>query len=105
MLRRSVSPSAAGERALLMEIQTTKDAIEFYNGKIEELGTNLKDLEGIIQGKSNNLRVVEEGRHTPPMLVLFYLRAVVADRRCLQFYGKRFSVVVAVVIAEDQLAS
>ncbi|KAI9766094.1 MAG: subunit of tubulin prefoldin [Geoglossum simile] len=40
--------------------KTTKDALQFYNGKIEELGTNLKDLESIIQGKSSNLRVVEE---------------------------------------------
>lgn len=31
---------------------------------MEELGTNLKDLEAIVQGKSNNLRVVEDGtRH------------------------------------------
>jgi hypothetical protein len=28
---------------------------------VEELGTNLKDLEAIVQGKSNNLRVVEDG--------------------------------------------
>ncbi|KAI9864925.1 MAG: subunit of tubulin prefoldin [Trichoglossum hirsutum] len=40
--------------------KNTKDAIQFYNGKIEELGTNLKDLESIIQGKSSNLRVVED---------------------------------------------
>lgn len=35
--------------------------MEFYNGKIEELASNLKDLESIVQGKSNNLRVVEDG--------------------------------------------
>jgi prefoldin alpha subunit len=29
---------------------------------VEELGANLKDLESIVQGKSNNLRVVEDGR-------------------------------------------
>ena len=28
---------------------------------MEELGANLKDLESIVQGKSNNLRVVEDG--------------------------------------------
>ena len=28
---------------------------------MEELGTNLKDLEAIVQGKSNNLRIVEDG--------------------------------------------
>ncbi|MCJ1243697.1 subunit of tubulin prefoldin [Trapelia coarctata] len=40
--------------------QTTKDAAIFYNAKIEDLGWNLKDLEAIVQGKSNNLRVVED---------------------------------------------
>jgi len=40
--------------------KSTKDAAEFYNGKVTELGTNLKRLESIVQGKSNNLRVVEE---------------------------------------------
>ena len=41
--------------------QGTKDAIKFYENKIGELGANLKDLESIVQGKSNNLRVVEDG--------------------------------------------
>lgn len=36
------------------------DAQEFYAKKIEELGKNIKDLEGIVNGKANNLRVVEE---------------------------------------------
>ena len=35
----------------------------FYNAKIEDLEKNLKDLESIVQGKSNNLQVVEEGRY------------------------------------------
>ena len=39
----------------------------FYNGKIEELSSNLKDLEGIVQGKSNNLRVVEDGMAARPI--------------------------------------
>ena len=43
-------------------IQSTKDATKFYEGKVEELGTNLKDLEKIVQGKSNNLQVVEDGK-------------------------------------------
>lgn len=42
--------------------QSTKDATKFYEAKVEELGANLKDLESIVQGKSNNLRVVEDGR-------------------------------------------
>ncbi|KAH0545002.1 hypothetical protein FGG08_000928 [Glutinoglossum americanum] len=43
-----------------MPSQNTKDATQFYNTKIEDLATSLKDLEAIIQGKSNNLRVVED---------------------------------------------
>jgi hypothetical protein len=33
---------------------------------VEELGTNLKDLEAIVQGKSTNLRVVEDGNAAFP---------------------------------------
>ena len=40
--------------------KSTKDADVFYNGKIEELGKNIKDLENITNGKANNLRMVEE---------------------------------------------
>ncbi|KAI9732507.1 MAG: subunit of tubulin prefoldin [Claussenomyces sp. TS43310] len=40
--------------------KSTEDAIIFYNDKLGELGTNLKDLEMIVQGKSNNLRVIED---------------------------------------------
>ena len=41
--------------------KTTEDAKVFYQAKIKELTQNLKDLEGILQGKANNLRMVEEG--------------------------------------------
>lgn len=34
----------------------------FYNEKVDELGANLKNLESIMQGKSNSLRVVEDGK-------------------------------------------
>lgn len=37
------------------------DAEKFYQGKIGGIEENLKNLEGIMQGKSGNLRVVEEG--------------------------------------------
>lgn len=40
--------------------KTTDDAIGFYEGKVKELTTNTKNLEGILEGKSNSLRVVEE---------------------------------------------
>lgn len=45
-----------------MGSQTTKDATKFYEAKVKDLETNLKDLESIVQGKSNNLRVVEDGK-------------------------------------------
>jgi prefoldin alpha subunit len=40
--------------------KSTDDAQKFYTSKIEELGKNIKDLENIVNGKANNLRVVEE---------------------------------------------
>lgn len=40
--------------------KTTDDAVKFYKAKIEELGKNIKDLENIVNGKANNLRLVEE---------------------------------------------
>lgn len=57
----------ADEQHVLVDIgtgfyveKTTGDAQKFYNGKIEELGKNIKDLENIVNGKANNLRMVEE---------------------------------------------
>lgn len=57
----------ADEQNVLVDIgtgfyveKTTSDAEKFYNGKIEELGKNIKDLENIVNGKANNLRLVEE---------------------------------------------
>lgn len=40
--------------------KSVADAQSFYAKKIEELGKNIKDLENIVNGKANNLRVVEE---------------------------------------------
>lgn len=40
--------------------KTTDDAITFYNGKIEELTGNIKELENVVNGKANNLRMIEE---------------------------------------------
>ena len=42
--------------------QTTSDATKFYTKKVEDLGKNLNYLEKVVQGKSENLRVVEEGK-------------------------------------------
>ncbi|KAL2269746.1 hypothetical protein VTJ83DRAFT_1930 [Remersonia thermophila] len=38
----------------------TASAAEFYESKIKELASNIQGLEGIVQAKTNNLRVVEE---------------------------------------------
>ncbi|KAI1265276.1 putative prefoldin subunit 5 [Xylariaceae sp. FL1019] len=37
-----------------------QSAAEFYNHKMQEVGANIKDLEGIVQAKTNNLRVIEQ---------------------------------------------
>ncbi|KAI1806477.1 Prefoldin alpha subunit [Daldinia bambusicola] len=37
-----------------------KSAANFYENKVGELGASIKDLEAIVQGKTNNVRVVEE---------------------------------------------
>ncbi|KAK4035271.1 Prefoldin [Parachaetomium inaequale] len=38
----------------------TKSASDFYEAKVKELAGNIQGLEGIVQAKTNNLRVVEE---------------------------------------------
>ncbi|CAD6506276.1 BgTH12-07203 [Blumeria graminis f. sp. triticale] len=40
--------------------KTVTEADKFYENKINELASNLKDLEAIVQGKSNSLRAVED---------------------------------------------
>ena len=54
----------------VLKIQTKPKATEFYNGKVEELGTNLQDLGKAVQGKSQNLKVVEEREWNAPSLLL-----------------------------------
>jgi prefoldin alpha subunit len=39
-----------------------KSAADFYEDKVKVLEVNIKDLEAIVQGKGNNLRMVEEGK-------------------------------------------
>jgi prefoldin alpha subunit len=39
-----------------------KSAARFYESKASDLGGNIKELESIIQGKNNNVRLVEEGQ-------------------------------------------
>ena len=40
--------------------KTTDDAITFYTGKVDELAGNIKELENVVNGKANNLRMIEE---------------------------------------------
>ncbi|KAK8139910.1 hypothetical protein PG984_001033 [Apiospora sp. TS-2023a] len=37
-----------------------KSAAQFYEDKTTEIGANVKDLDSIIQGKTNNVRMIEE---------------------------------------------
>jgi len=46
---------------MCMGSKTPKAAREFYTAKVEELGKNLQELEGIVQQKNGQLRVVEDG--------------------------------------------
>lgn len=41
--------------------KTIKDAGVFYEDKVKELQVSLGELEKIVQGKSENLRAVEDG--------------------------------------------
>jgi hypothetical protein len=42
--------------------QTTAKATEFYNQKVKDLEANISDLEKIVQGKSTNLKIIEDGK-------------------------------------------
>lgn len=37
-----------------------EDAKNFYERKVKDLGESLKDLEGVVEGKARNVRMVEE---------------------------------------------
>jgi len=47
---------------VLIRLQSTKDATKFYEGKVDELGNNLKALEKILQEKNDGLRMIEDGK-------------------------------------------
>lgn len=53
-----------------------KSAADFYENKVGEVGASIKDLEAIVQAKTNNVRVVEEGIiHLPLISYLAFLIA------------------------------
>ena len=53
----------------VLMVQTRSEAAVFYKEKVDGIEANLKDLEKIVQGKSGNVRVVEEG-----MLLMLVMR-------------------------------
>ncbi|KAF2145720.1 uncharacterized protein K452DRAFT_264996 [Aplosporella prunicola CBS 121167] len=62
-----VSGTLADVKSVLVDVGTgfyveksLDDATDFYNRKVKDLEKNLKDLEAIVTGKSNNLRVIED---------------------------------------------
>lgn len=44
--------------------QNVKAASQFYEEKIQELDANIRNVETIVQNKTNSLRAVEEGLST-----------------------------------------
>lgn len=40
--------------------KSVKEAEVFYEGKVKELAGNIKEVEGLVNGKGDNLRMVEE---------------------------------------------
>jgi prefoldin alpha subunit len=54
--------------------KSAADAIKFYNAKVDGLSKNLGDLEKVVQGKNENLRIVEEGSYRYCSTVWFGLK-------------------------------
>jgi prefoldin alpha subunit len=42
--------------------KSVEEARVFYDGKVELLGKSLAEIEEVVRGKSENLRLVEDGR-------------------------------------------
>lgn len=62
------SSNASAKATVLVDVgtgfyvtKTTDDAITFYTGKVGELAKNLADIEKVVAGKNENLRVIEDG--------------------------------------------
>ncbi|KIV93630.1 prefoldin, alpha subunit, variant [Exophiala mesophila] len=63
----SSSSSGKAKATVLVDVgtgfyvtKTTDDAITFYTGKVAELAKNLANIEKVVAGKNENLRVVED---------------------------------------------
>ena len=64
-----VKGSLSSESHVIVDVGTgfyvekdIKSAAKFYGDKTTEISNNVKDLDSIIQGKTNNVRLIEEGR-------------------------------------------
>lgn len=52
-----------------LAVQEVKSAADFYENKVGEVGASIKDLEAIVQAKTSNVRVVEEGIYLPSSII------------------------------------
>lgn len=69
-------------------MKTHDKAVAFYDDKVKSLDTNLQDLEKVVSSKSQQLRVVEEGKSILSSMTLFSMGFILTilqslDRRCL----------------------
>lgn len=67
----SKSKSSGATATVLVDVGTgffveksTADAVKFYTDKIDDLSRNLADIEKVVAGKNDNLKVVEDGECT-----------------------------------------
>ncbi|OCT44766.1 putative prefoldin subunit 5 [Cladophialophora carrionii] len=63
----SSGSSSTSSASLLVDVgtgffveKTPRDGIKFYERKIDELAKNLADIEKVVTGKSENLRIIED---------------------------------------------
>jgi hypothetical protein len=69
-------------------VQTHDKAVAFYDDKVKSLDTNLQDLEKVVSSKSQQLRVVEEGKSIFLSMTFCSMQYILTilqslDRRCL----------------------
>lgn len=71
-------------------MQSPEKAVAFYDDKVKGLDSNLQELEKIVQSKSSQLRVVEEGEYCVSSEALWFRAGLCfytdylqsSDRRC-----------------------
>lgn len=68
MWKRLVHFHAAKAQSSLLTLRKLKDtesAERFYDAKVQQLQSNIQDLEIIVQRKTSNVRSVEDGKYSP----------------------------------------